>query len=159
MLEAPCARARSNGKLTPVHLRLVEELSTACSCCSTRCVDYLPSPADRPPVDGHRAQDQGRRSERKPDAERAVRRPGLQDRHRADRRPGVPAHLLGRTAAQGRGAEHRSTSKPERVARIFRMMGDRRDRLDVAGPGEIVAVVGLKNTLHGQHAVRRRTSR
>ena len=34
------------------------------------------------------------------------------------------------------------------------MMGDRRDSLDVAGPGEIVAVVGLKQTLHRQHAVR-----
>src|SRR5262249_9360898 len=41
------------------------------------------------------------------------------------------------------------TGKSERVARIFRMMGDRRDSLEVAGPGEIVAVVGLKNTYTG----------
>ena len=44
-------------------------------------------------------------------------------------------------------------------ARIFRMMGDRRDSLEVAGPGEIVAVVGLKQTLHRQHAVRLARSR
>src|SRR5262249_7916321 len=37
----------------------------------------------------------------------------------------------------------------ERVACIFRMMGERRDTLEVAGPGEIVAVVGLKQTHTG----------
>src|SRR4029077_11495783 len=41
------------------------------------------------------------------------------------------------------------TGRTERVARIFRMMGERRDSLEVAGPGEIVAVVGLKNTHTG----------
>src|SRR5262249_25817793 len=39
--------------------------------------------------------------------------------------------------------------KTERVARIFRMMGERRDTLETAGPGEIVAVVGLKQTATG----------
>ena len=42
-----------------------------------------------------------------------------------------------------------STGRTERVARIYRMMGDRRDNLEAAGPGEIVAVVGLKNTHTG----------
>jgi len=42
-----------------------------------------------------------------------------------------------------------TTGKWERIARIFRMMGERRDSLEVAGPGEIVAVVGLKNTYTG----------
>ena len=42
-----------------------------------------------------------------------------------------------------------TVGRSERVARIFRMMGDRRDGLEVAGPGEIVAVVGLKQTYTG----------
>jgi elongation factor G len=42
-----------------------------------------------------------------------------------------------------------TTGKSERVARIYRMMGDRRDTLEEAGPGEIVAVVGLKYTSTG----------
>jgi elongation factor G len=42
-----------------------------------------------------------------------------------------------------------TTGKTERVARIFRMMGERREVLEVAGPGEIVAVVGLKHTNTG----------
>ena len=41
----------------------------------------------------------------------------------------------------GRSRAHRPAS--------IRMMGDRRDSLDVAGPGEIVAVVGLKQTYTG----------
>ncbi len=39
--------------------------------------------------------------------------------------------------------------RTERIARIFRMMGDRKESLEVAGPGEIVALVGLKNTFTG----------
>src|SRR5439155_24593970 len=39
--------------------------------------------------------------------------------------------------------------RTERISHIYRLMGDRRDRLDVAGPGEIVAVVGLKSTATG----------
>src|SRR5262249_52035575 len=42
-----------------------------------------------------------------------------------------------------------TTGKSERIARIFRMMGERRDTLETAGPGEIVAVVGLKQTHTG----------
>ncbi len=39
--------------------------------------------------------------------------------------------------------------RSERVSHIYRLFGDRRDRLEVAGPGEIVGVVGLKNTATG----------
>ena len=52
-----------------------------------------------------------------------------------------------------------TTGRSERIGRIFRMMGDRRDSLEVAGPGEIVAVVGLKQTVHRQYAVRTGCSR
>ncbi len=114
-------------------------------------VDYLPSPADRPPVHGQRAQEprKRRRSSASPTPKDPFCGPGVQDGERIDRRPGVPAHLLGRVAPEGRGAQHRRPARTERIARIFRMMGDRRDALDVAGPGEIVAVVGLKSTYTG----------
>jgi elongation factor G len=42
-----------------------------------------------------------------------------------------------------------TAGRSERIARIFRMMGDRRESLEAAGPGEIVAVVGLKQTHTG----------
>src|SRR5207249_8102026 len=45
--------------------------------------------------------------------------------------------------------QNTAVKKAERISHIYRMMGDRRDRLEVAGPGEIVAVVGLKQTATG----------
>src|SRR5205085_9775729 len=42
-----------------------------------------------------------------------------------------------------------SIKKTERISHVYRLMGDRRERLEVAGPGEIVAVVGLKQTATG----------
>jgi elongation factor G len=42
-----------------------------------------------------------------------------------------------------------TVGRSERISHIYRLMGDRRERLAVAGPGEIVAVVGLKQTTTG----------
>src|SRR5207237_9755531 len=42
-----------------------------------------------------------------------------------------------------------SVKRAERISHVDRLFGDRRDRLEVAGPGEIVAVVGLKQTATG----------
>src|SRR5207253_5362915 len=113
-------------------------------------VDYLPSPADRGAVQGIAASrgKEKTKVERKPE-------------------PAEPfAGLAFKTVSESTGdlvyvriysgelhpkddAWNATQGKDERVARIFRMMGDRRDTLDVAGPGEIVAVVGLKQTHTG----------
>jgi elongation factor G len=112
-------------------------------------VDYLPSPADRPPVIG------------------TV--PKSKDKAQAERKadPAEPfAGLAFKTVSEPTGdlvfvriysgqlhpkeeVLNATNRRTERVARIFRMMGERRDSLDVAGPGEIVAVVGLKQTHTG----------
>jgi elongation factor G len=42
-----------------------------------------------------------------------------------------------------------TVKKQERISHIYRLFGDRRDRLESAGAGEIVAVVGLKSTFTG----------
>src|SRR5262249_20867337 len=42
-----------------------------------------------------------------------------------------------------------TAGKQERISHIYRLFGDRRDRLEGAGPGEVVAVVGLKDTATG----------
>src|SRR5207237_9546563 len=44
---------------------------------------------------------------------------------------------------------HSSFKLAERTSHVYRLFGDRRDRLEVAGPGDIVAVVGLKQTAMG----------
>src|SRR5262249_26076323 len=110
-------------------------------------VDYLPSPYDRGAVKGNKPKSEDE-VERKPE-------------------PTEPfAGLAFKTVTEPTGdlvyvrvysgewkpkdeVLNSSTGKTERVARIFRMMGDRRESLEVAGPGEIVAVVGLKNTYTG----------
>jgi elongation factor G len=112
-------------------------------------VDFLPSPVERPPVGGivPKSKDKDR-VERKPD-------------------PKEPFSCLAfKTISESTGdlvflriysgelhpkdeVLNTVTGRSERIARIFRMMGDRRDSLEVAGPGEIVAVAGLKQTHTG----------
>jgi elongation factor G len=110
-------------------------------------VDYLPSPAERPPVQGVHPKTK-EKCERGPD-------------------PKQPFSCLAfKTVSEPTGdlvylriysgelhpkdeVKNTTANKEERIARIFRMMGERRDTLEVAGPGEIVAVVGLKHTYTG----------
>lgn len=110
-------------------------------------VDFLPSPEDRPAVTGT-----------VPKSKEEVERKPL---------PSEPFSALAfKTVTEPTGdlvylriysgelkpkdeVYNTANGKYERIARIFRMMGDRRDSLEVAGPGEIVAVVGLKYTFTG----------
>jgi elongation factor G len=112
-------------------------------------VDFLPSPLDRPPVSGMKPKSK--------DKEKLQRKP----------EPSEPFSALAfKTITDPTGdlvflriysgelhpkdeVINTANGRSERVARIYRMMGDRRDSLDVAGPGEIVAVVGLKQTYTG----------
>jgi elongation factor G len=112
-------------------------------------VDYLPSPAERPPVTGSIPKDKEKK---------VVER-------RADPKEPLAA-LAFKTVTEPTGdlvyvriysgelhpkdeVLNTTCGRSERIARIFRMMGDRREPLEVAGPGEIVAVVGLKQTYTG----------
>jgi elongation factor G len=112
-------------------------------------VDYLPSPAERPPVTGtiYRSKDK-EPAERKP----APSEPFSSLAFKTVTEPTGDLVYLRIYSGQLHPKDevlNTMTGKAERVARIFRMMGERRDSLEVAGPGEIVAVVGLKNTNTG----------
>jgi elongation factor G len=110
-------------------------------------VDFLPSPSERPPVQGIVPKSK-EKTERKPDAKEPF------------------SCLAFKTVTESTGdlvyirvysgelhpkdeVLNTTSGRSERIARIFRMMGERRDSLEVVGPGEIVAVVGLKNTYTG----------
>jgi elongation factor G len=148
LLKKALRKGTLEGKLTPIlcgsskNFHGVQLLLDA-------VVDYLPSPAERPPVGGVAPRDKERkRVERKAD-------------------PKEPFSCLAfKTVTEPTGdlvylriysgelhpkdeVLNTAVGRPERVARIFRMMGERRDTLEVAGPGEIVAVVGLKQTHTG----------
>jgi elongation factor G len=136
-------------KITPVHCGSAKAFH-GIQLLLDAVVDYLPSPADRGAVGGMTA---GRSKEKT----KVERRPDPKDPF---------AGLAFKTVSESTGdlvyvriysgelrpkddVLNATSNKDERVARIFRMMGDRRDVLEVAGPGEIVAVVGLKQTYTG----------
>jgi elongation factor G len=137
-----------SGKLTPVHCGSAKNFH-GIQLLLDAVVDYLPSPAERPPVTGLVPKSK--------DKETAQRKPDPKD----------PFSCLAfKTITESTGdlvflriysgelhpkddVLNATTGRSERVARIFRMMGERRDTLEVAGPGEIVAVVGLKQTYTG----------
>ncbi len=112
-------------------------------------VDYLPSPLDRPPVEGIVPKSKTK--------EKAIRKPEATDpfsclAFKTITEPTGDLVFLRIYSGELRPKDdvlNTTNGRSERIARIFRMMGDRRDVLEVAGPGEIVAVVGLKQTYTG----------
>src|SRR5439155_18552804 len=110
-------------------------------------VDFLPSPIDRPPVEGIVPKTE-EKTQRKPEAEEPFA--GLAFKTVAES-TGDLVFVRVYSGVLKPGATYLNTTsgRSERVARIYRMMGATRKELDEAGPGEIVAVIGLKNTYTG----------
>jgi elongation factor G len=111
--------------------------------------DFLPSPKDRPPVQGFVPKTKEKeKAERKPDPAEPFS--GLAFKTVSEKHGDlVFVRIYSGELHPGDTIMNAGVKKAERVSHIYRMMGDRRDRLEVAGPGEIVAVVGLKQTSTG----------
>ncbi len=110
--------------------------------------DYLPAPTDRPPVQGFVPKTK-ERVERKPDPKDpfcALAFKTVSEKH-GDL---VFLRIYSGELHPGDVLVNSTLGKQERISHVYRLFGDRRDRLEVAGPGEIVAVVGLKQTATGQ---------
>ena len=134
------------GKLTPVHcgsskmhygVRLL--LDAVC--------DYLPSPKDRPPVDGTNPKTKEKIVRKPEDSEplSAIAFKTVSEKH-GDL---VFLRIYSGILKPGDVIMNTALKKTERISHIYRLFGDRRDRLESAGAGEIVAVVGLKHTFTG----------
>lgn len=110
---------------------------------------YLPSPLDRPPVRGFVPKSKEKeKQDRRPDASDPFSALGfktISEQH-GDL---VFLRIYSGVLASGITVLNSTNGKTERISHIYRLMGARRDRLDSAGPGEIVAVVGLKQTATG----------
>src|SRR5206468_3912520 len=105
------------------------------------------SPTDRPPVQGFVPKTK-EKAERKPEASEPFS--GLAFKTVSEKHGDlVFVRVYSGELHPGDTIVNTAVKKPERISHIYRMMGDRRDRLEVAGPGEIVAVVGLKSTSTG----------
>ncbi len=135
-----------SGKLTPVHCGSAKEFHGV-RLLLDAVRDYLPSPKDRPPVEGFVPKTK-ERTERKPDPSEpfaALAFKTVSEKH-GDL---IFLRIYSGELRPGDTVLNSSIKRTERISHIYRLMGDRRDRLEVAGPGEIVAVVGLKQTATG----------
>jgi elongation factor G len=110
-------------------------------------VDYLPSPAEVPPVVGHHAVS-GARLERRPDP--AGPACALCFKLIADPSEDLLfVRVYSGTLTPGMKLFNPRTKRMERVARILRMHADQRTPLLEALPGEIVALTGCKQSVTG----------
>src|SRR5262249_22695914 len=110
-------------------------------------VDCLPSPLDRPPVDGIHPKTK-EALQRKPDAKEPMSALAFKT---VAEPTGDLVYIRVYSGEMKPGETYTNTTsgKKERVARFYRMMGDKRIALEKAGPGDIVAAMGLSETYTG----------
>ncbi|MDP6368540.1 MAG: elongation factor G, partial [Planctomycetota bacterium] len=107
-------------------------------------VDLLPAPTDRPPVSG--ADPAGGPEKLRP-AEPGAPLSLLAFKIQADRHGDlIFARIYSGTLAAGAKVFNTRARKQERIGRIMRMHADSGESLEQAGPGDIVAIRGLKFT-------------
>lgn len=110
-------------------------------------VDCLPSPLDRPPVDATHPKTKEHEL-RKPEASEPMS--ALAFKTVAETNGDlVYIRVYSGEMKPGETYTNTTTGKKERIARFYRMMGDKRISLEKAGPGDIVAAMGLADTYTG----------
>lgn len=112
-------------------------------------VDYLPSPLDIPPVEGTEVDDKNVKITREADDNAPFS--GLAFKIMADPFIGKLAffRVYSGTIKAGSYVLNSTKGKRERVGRIVRMHANSRTELDEAHAGDIIAIVGLKDTTTG----------
>lgn len=146
MVRKALRKGTLEGKFTPIHCGTskmfhgVRELLDM-------VVDLLPSPSDRPPVEGIVPKSK-EKVLRKPDPKEPFA--GLAFKTVAESTGDlVYVRVYSGELKQGGTYLNTTAGRSERIGRIYRMMGNKREEKDVAGPGDIVAVIGLKQTYTG----------
>ncbi len=134
------------GKITPVHCGSSKEYNGV-RLLLDAVRDYLPAPSDRPPVHGIVPKSK-EAADRKPEPSEPFS--GLAFKTVSEKHGDlIYLRIYSGELKPGDTVTNTVTKKSERISHIYRLFGDRRDRLEVAGPGEIVGVVGLKHTATG----------
>jgi len=112
-------------------------------------VDYLPSPSEVPPMLGHDP-DTGEQIACPADAEEPTA--ALVFKISTDPYMGRLAYFRVYSGVVRRGESllNANNGQKERVGRLVRMHADRREEVDEIRPGDIGAVLGLKNTTTGE---------
>jgi elongation factor G len=113
-------------------------------------VDYLPSPQDVGEVEGFEVKNQENKASRKPDTAESFS--GLAFKIATDPFVGRLTYFRIYSGEIKAGAQvyNPLEQKKERVGKILQMHANKREELQVAGAGDIIAITGLKHTTTGQ---------
>jgi elongation factor G len=110
-------------------------------------IDFLPSPAEIPPMEGHHPET-GEALACPPRASAPLAALIFKVSMAEGRKLAFARVYSGRLKAGGE-IYNPTLKKKERLSRILRMHANKRERMDEAGPGSIVGVVGLKDSATG----------
>jgi elongation factor G len=147
LLRKALRRGTLDGLFTPVHCGSAKMYQGVQQLLDL-VVDCLPSPLDRPPVEGLHPKTK----------DVVVRKPDPKEPFSAlafktvAESTGDLVYVRVYSGELKPGGTYLNTTinKTERVVRFYRMMGDKRLELESAGPGDIIAAIGLKQTFTGQ---------
>jgi len=112
-------------------------------------VDYLPSPVDIPAVAGHKVGDESVAIERHPDPAEPFA--ALAFKIMSDQHLGKLTYIriYSGTLEAGTAVQNSTKDRKERIGKIYQMHANKREERPSAVAGQIVAVMGLKNTSTG----------
>ncbi|PZF84971.1 elongation factor G [Jiangella anatolica] len=112
-------------------------------------VRYLPSPLDVGAVEGHAVNDEEEILTREPDEDAPLS--SLAFKIMADPHLGklTFVRVYSGTLTAGTMVLNSTKGNKERIGKIYRMHANKREEIDKASAGQIVAVMGLKNTTTG----------
>src|SRR6202522_736643 len=112
-------------------------------------VDYLPSPIDIPAVKGHKVGDEDTVIEREPDPEAPFA--ALAFKIMSDQHLGKLTYIrvYSGTLESGSNVLNSIKGRRERIGKIYQMHANKREERPFATAGQIVAVMGLKDTSTG----------
>jgi elongation factor G len=106
-------------------------------------VDFLPSPADVPPIEGTDPKDPSKKLSRPPDDKAPFSALAFKIEMDEGRKV-VYLRIFSGTLRPGDDVLNARAGQNEKVARLFQVHADKRERIDKAGAGMIVAAMGLK---------------
>ena len=112
-------------------------------------VDYLPSPVDIPPVQGHEVDDEEQAVLRKADPSEPFA--ALAFKIMSDQHLGKLTYIriYSGTLESGSNVLNSTKGRRERIGKIYQMHANKREERPTAVAGQIVAVMGLKGTSTG----------
>ena len=119
---------------------------------------YLPSPVDMPPVEGINPKKKNAPEKRNPDFKEPFC--GLVFKVQADRHGDLNyVRVYSGELKAGSRAYNPGKDKKENVPQLWRIQADRREQIEAVGAGDIVGIIGLRNSItgdtlcHSQHPI------